>query len=115
MASKLLLPLPSLPWLLCVFACSCPLVCLQLLAFEGGLPEPATKSDGMSTSVVVVRDGVLVSDTGVSTGAAATTSPLPRTALLSYSSSSSAQAAKRIMEEGVEAVEGAATVWCVLM
>ena len=39
---------------------------VQLLACEGGLPEPATKSDGLFSSVVVVRDGVLQSDTGES-------------------------------------------------
>ncbi len=38
----------------------------QLLAAEGGLPEPATKSNGLFSSIVIVQDGALLSDTGES-------------------------------------------------
>ena len=38
----------------------------QLLATEGGLPESATKTDGLFSSIVIVRDGALLSDTGES-------------------------------------------------
>ena len=39
---------------------------LQLLAQEGGLPEVATKSSGVFSSIVIVKDGALLSDTGES-------------------------------------------------
>jgi hypothetical protein len=43
-----------------------PVTPMQLLAQEGGLPEAATKSSGVFSSIVIVRDGHLLSDTGES-------------------------------------------------